>query len=94
MSEIDFYVDPHERKLEDPAQEQAAIKRDGKKDLKPSSVELVDRANGRVVVYLFPMTNEISKEDRRLEFDAMIGRLELTQSFFTEDMVLDGKLQL
>jgi hypothetical protein len=82
------------RKLEDQLRKQVAIRREGKKDFKPSSVQVLDRANGRVVVYLFPMTNEITKEDRRLEFDATIGRLELTQSFFTEDMILEGKLQL
>src|SRR6202167_5980273 len=51
-------------KLQDQLKKQAALKRDGKKDLKPSSVEVLDRANGRVVVYLFPMTNEITKGDR------------------------------
>lgn len=81
-------------KLQDQLKKQAALKRDGKKDFKPSSVEVIDRANGRVVVYLFPMTNEITKGDRRVEFDATIGRLELTQSFFTEEMVWQGKLEL
>ena len=32
--------------------------------------------------------------DRRLEFDADMGKLQLTQSFFTDDMVLQGKLEL
>jgi hypothetical protein len=82
------------KKLEDQLKNHAAIRREGKKDFKPSSVEVLDRANGGIVVYLFPMTNEISREDRRLEFDATIGRMELMQSFFTEDMVLQGKLEL
>ena len=55
---------------------------------------MIERPGGAVVVYMFPMTNEISKGDRRLEFDADIGRLELTQSFFTEEMVWQGKLEL
>ena len=33
---------------------QAAIKRDGKKDLKPSSVDVLQRDDGPVIVYLFP----------------------------------------
>lgn len=78
-------------KLEDQLRRQAAIRRDGKKDFKPSSVEIIGRSDVPVLVYLFPMTNEISKEDRRLEFDATIGQLELTQSFFTEEMVWQGK---
>jgi hypothetical protein len=82
------------KKLQDQLKGKAAIKRDGKKDFKPSSVEVIQRPDGPVIVYMFPMTNEITKGDRRLEFDAEIGRLELTQSFFTEDMVWQGKLEL
>jgi len=82
------------KKLEDQLKGKASIKRDGKKDFKPSSVEVLERPNGPVVVYMFPMTNEITKQDHRLEFDADLGRLELTQSFFTDDMVWQGKLEL
>lgn len=81
-------------RLQDQLSKQAAFKRDDRKDFKPSSVKVIDRANGRVVVYLFPMTNEITKGDRRIEFDATIGRLELTQSFFADEMVWQGKLEL
>ena len=82
------------KKLADQLKGKASIKRDGKKDIKASSVELMDRPDGPVVVYMFPVTNEITKSDRRLEFDADLGRLELTQSFFTEEMVWQGKLEL
>ena len=82
------------KKLQDQLKGKASIKRDGKKDFKPSSVEVLERPDGPVVVYMFPMTNEITKQDHRLEFDADIGRLELTQSFFTDDMVWQGKLEL
>jgi hypothetical protein len=82
------------KKLQDELKGKASIKRDGKKDFKPSSVEVIERPNGPVVVFMFPMTNEITKQDHRLEFDADIGRLQLTQSFFTDDMVWQGKLEL
>lgn len=82
------------KKLADQLKGKASIKRDGKKDFKPSSVEVLERPNGPVVVYMFPMTTEITKQDHRLEFDADIGRLQLTQSFFTDDMVFEGKLEL
>jgi hypothetical protein len=82
------------KKLQDQLKGKASIKRDGKKDFKPSSVEVLERPGGPVVVYMFPMTTEITKEDHRLEFDADLGRLELTQSFFTEEMVWQGKLEL
>ncbi|MCC6389865.1 MAG: hypothetical protein IT167_04620 [Bryobacterales bacterium] len=73
---------------------QASIKRDGKKALKPSGVEVLQREDGPVVVYLFPRTQEITKQDGRLEFDARIGTLHLTESFFVEDMVYEGRLEL
>jgi hypothetical protein len=82
------------KKLQDQLKGKASIKRDGKKDFKPSSVEVLERPDGPVVVYMFPMTTEITKQDHRFEFDADIGRLELTQSFFTDDMVWQGKLEL
>jgi len=80
--------------LADQFKKQAAIKRDGKKDLKPSSVEVLQRDNGPVIVYLFPRTKEITSEDRRIEFDAKIGRLDLSESFYTEDMFYQNKLEL
>jgi hypothetical protein len=82
------------QKLADQYKKDASLKRDGKKDLKPSSVEVLERENGPVVVYFFPRTKEISADDRRVEFDAKIGRLEVTESFFTEDMNYQGKLEL
>jgi hypothetical protein len=81
-------------KLEDQLKGKAAIKRDGKKDFKPSSVQVIERPDGPVVVYMFPMTNEITKGDRRIEFDAELGRVQVTQSFFTDEMVWQGKLEL
>jgi hypothetical protein len=82
------------KKLGDQLKKEAVIKRDGKKDFRPSSAEVIERPDGAVVVYMFPMTNEITKQDHRVEFDAEIGRLQLTQSFFTDDMVWQGKLEL
>jgi hypothetical protein len=70
------------------------LRRDGKKDLKPSSVEVFDGQDGRVMVFLFPNSTEISKEDHRVEFNAKIGRLDVIQSFFPDDMVWQDKLQL
>src|SRR5262249_26679971 len=72
----------------------ASLQRDGKKDLKPSDVQVLRREDGPVIVYLFPRKTEITKSDRRILFDATIGRLQVSQPFFTEDMVFDGKLEL
>jgi hypothetical protein len=73
---------------------QAALKRDGKKDLKPSSVQVLQREDGPVIVYLFPRSKEIAKQDKRVEFGAQIGRLQFTQSFYVDDMNYQGKLEL
>jgi hypothetical protein len=82
------------RTATDLLKKQAAIKRDGKKDLKPSSVEVLQRESGPVFVYLFPRKKEITLKDKRIEFDAKIGPLQFVQSFYVDDMSYDGKLAL
>ena len=73
----------------------AFLKREGKKDLRPSGVQLMQEPNGlAVVVYVFPRTEEISPEDKRVEFVAQINRLSLAQYFYPAEMVLEGKPQL
>jgi hypothetical protein len=73
---------------------QAVIKREGQKDLKPSSVEVLQRDDGPVIVYLFPRKVEITRQDHRLEFDAQIAHLQLMKAFYTEEMTWHGKLEL
>ena len=82
------------RSATDQLKKLAAIKRDGKKDLKPSSVEVLQRDNGPVIVYLFPRSKEITLKDGRIEFGAEVGRLQFAQSFFVDDMMYQGKLEL
>jgi hypothetical protein len=57
-------------------------------------VKVFDMAAGRVVLYSFPMSNEITRADHHVQFTAKIGRLELDQSFFLDNMVWQGKLEL
>jgi len=82
------------KKLADDCKKNAALKREGKKDIKPSSVQVLRREDGPVVVFLFPRTKEITKDDRRIEFDAQISKLTLTESFYLEDMTFQGKTEL
>ena len=82
------------QKLADQFKKEATLKRDGKKDIKPSEVQVLQREDGPVVVYLFPRSKEITAQDRRIEFDAKLGRLEVSSSFFSEDMMFQGKLEL
>jgi len=80
--------------LGDPLKKQAVLKRAGKKDAKPSSVEVFQREDGLVVVYLFPYSAEISDKDGRIAFEAQIGRLILSQAFDAAEMRFLGKLEL
>jgi len=73
---------------------QAAIKRGTKEDMKPSSVEIVMRDDGPVILYLFSRTNEITWRDHQIEFDAQVGNLKISQSFAADDMRFHGTLEL
>jgi hypothetical protein len=73
----------------------AILKREGKKDIKPERVEVLERPNGlAMVVYLFPRSDEITKDDKRIRFTAQIARLYLERDFDTSEMQFQGKLQL
>jgi hypothetical protein len=87
-------VNDDSKQLADQFKNQAAIKRYGKKDLKPSRVEILLREDGPVIVYLFPRTAEITWRDHRIEFDAVVGRLKFTQPFDADEMMFHGKLEL
>jgi hypothetical protein len=90
----DRMIEGDPQKLADQLRNEASLRRDGQKDLKPSSVKVLDMAAGRVVLYLFPMSNEITRADHRVEFTARIGRLDLDQSFSVDTMQWQGKLAL
>jgi hypothetical protein len=87
-------VNDDSKQLADQLKTQAVIKRDGKKDLKPSSVQILLREDGPLIVYLFPKTAEITWRDHRIEFGAQVGRLKFTQAFAADDMMFHGKLEL
>jgi hypothetical protein len=87
-----FKGDP--KSLGNPLKEQAALKREGRKDVRPSSVEVFQANDGLVIVYLFPLSAEISTNDQRIEFDALIGRIAIMQPFNIEEMLFQGKLEL
>jgi hypothetical protein len=73
----------------------ASLGRDGKKDLKPSQVDLLPQANGlTTVVYLFPRSEPITLEDKRIMFTAVFDHVAVAQYFYTKDMQFQGKLEL
>jgi hypothetical protein len=87
-----FKGEPEE--LGKPLKSMAALKREGKKDVKPVSVEVFQRGSGLVVVYLFPLSAEIARNDRQLRFEAQIGRIVVAQTFDLSEMEFMGKLEL
>jgi hypothetical protein len=82
------------KKFAEQLKAQAAIKRDGKEDIKPSSVEIRVREDGPVILYLFPRTEEITWRDHEIEFSAQVGPLKFKQSFQSDDMRFHGTLEL
>jgi hypothetical protein len=88
----DFKGDP--AKLGEPLKSLAVLKREGKKDVRPTAVDVFLRENGVVVVYMFPLSAEITRNDRRIQFDAQIGRIVFSQDFELGEMEFAGKLEL
>ncbi len=73
----------------------AALKRNKKKDLKPSRVVILRTEPGRAnVVYLFRRSVEITKKDPYVVFSAQIERLVLWQPFYPQQMQIQGELEL
>jgi hypothetical protein len=87
---------PHRRNLEHELKGLAMLKRYNKKDAKPSRVQIVRQEDERTatVVYLFPRSIEITKKDGGIDFIAQIGRLVVSQYFYTDEMQLEGELQV
>jgi hypothetical protein len=87
-----FKGDP--KKLGDPLKEDAVLRREGKKDVKPSTVEVFPQSDGWAVVYLFPLSAEISPKDKQVEFNAHIGRIVVVAPFDLNEMLFQGKLEI
>jgi len=77
-----------------PLREQAALRREGKKDVQPSRVEVFELGDSVLVAYQFPLSAEIGKKDAFVEFSALIGRLQVSQHFLIEAMQFQGKFEL
>jgi hypothetical protein len=73
----------------------AFLKIEGKKDVRPSRVAVMELGEGiATVVYLFPRSAKLSADDKRIEFDAQIGRMVMAQYFYPAEMKFDGRLEL
>jgi len=80
--------------LGEPLKSLAALKREGKRDVRPTRVEVFQQDSDVVVVYLFSLSAEITRNDRQLHFDAHIGRIVIAQTFDLSEMEFQGKLEL
>jgi hypothetical protein len=85
---------PDAQSLGDHLKGQASIKREGQKELKPTGVQVIQRENDLVIVFLFPRTKEITAKDTRADFEAQIGPYLITQSFHIDEMTYQGKTEL
>jgi hypothetical protein len=88
----DFKGDPE--KLGEPLKGMAALKREGKKDVRPVRVEVFPQETNVAIAYLFPLSAEITKSDRLVQFDAHIGRIVLSHTYDLGEMEFMGKLEL
>ena len=80
--------------LGEPLKNLAALKREGKKDAKPVRVEVFQTEDDLVVVYLFPLSAEITRKDGLIHFYARVGRIAFTETFDLKEMEYMGKLEL
>jgi hypothetical protein len=87
-----FKGDPKE--LGKPLRNLAVLKRDGKKDVKPTGVGVFQLEDGVVVVYVFPFSAEITRIDGQVRFEAQIGRIAVGYTFLLSEMEFMGKLEL
>jgi hypothetical protein len=57
-------------------------------------VEVFPRQDGLAVVYLFPLSAELSRRDGQVQFEALIGRISVEHTYNLKDMEFLGKLEL
>jgi hypothetical protein len=82
------------KKTSDALKKHAVLTPEGKRDLKPSRVEILLRDDGPVVVYSFAKSDDITWRDHHINFTAQVAKLKFVQSFSTDDMFFHGKLEL
>lgn len=72
----------------------ATLKKDSNKKIKPIAVKVMRLEDGTKIVYYFSRKDEITLKDRMIEFDAKIGRFEIARPFVLTEMIFDGKLSI
>lgn len=68
---------------------------EGTKEVRPDRVSVIEMGSSTAtVVYMFPRSAHITQDDKRVEFDAQIGRIAVAQYFYPSEMRFQGKLEL
>jgi hypothetical protein len=68
---------------------------EGRKDVRPSRVAILELGGGMAtVVYFFPRSAHITAADERLTFEGQVGRVTFAQYFYPAQMKFLGKLEL
>jgi hypothetical protein len=94
---ITLYGVPHPAKHWDAGKLKglAYLKRENKRDFKPSRVEIVQQEDGKATItYLFSRSEEIGGKERSVIFVAQIDRLFVAQFFYPGTMQIAGQLEL
>jgi len=97
--QIGVFGVPTPDKLKDPEKwdnlkDDGSLRRDGKTNVKPAKVEVFQREDGLVIIYVFPLSAELTKKDGRVQFVAQIGRIVVNEYFDLTKMDFQGKLAL
>ncbi len=68
---------------------------EGTIEVRPTRVSVIELGiDAAIVVYCFPRSAHLTLEDKRVEFDAQIGRIAVAQYFYPPEMLYQGKLEL
>jgi hypothetical protein len=88
-------VDVNQKALPFQLKKDAFLRRGGKKDRRASRVDLLPQDGGlTTIIFMFPRSDEFTTQDQRITFVAQIGRLSVAQYFYTQEMTIQGKLEL
>jgi len=64
-------------------------------EFRPTRVSVIELENDTaIVVYFFPRSARLTVEDKRVEFDAQVGRIAVALYFYPPEMLFQGKLEL
>ena len=69
------------------------LHRKGKADVHPEAVEIVE-GSAQTLVFRFARTDEITMDDKDVEFATKLGRIDIKRKFKLKDMAWQGKLAL